>query len=115
MIFKPELARKVVDGSKTMTRRQIRPNGFRYRTGKEYAVQPGRGKFHVCHIRPYLVVTQMLGGISYDHAVREGFEDRNAFIAYWKRINGDWSPTENVTVIGWSNAEVRDCCAELEA
>ncbi len=113
MIFKPELAAKVLDGSKTMTRRQKRPSGVRYHAGREYAVQPGRGKFHICHIRPYMVATQRLGEMTTAQAAREGFPNVNHFLMYWAKINGPPDLSEAVTVIGWSRPEVRDCCAEL--
>ena len=118
MIFKPELAAKVLDGRKTTTRRRIRANGARYHSGRWYKVQPGRGKFHVCHIFVTESYTQCLGGISDDDAAREGFPiSRLDFIEYWRRINGDWNPSERVAVIEWDAVEVfcADCCAELEA
>lgn len=45
VIFRPELARKIIRGEKTMTRRPIKPGETtcRYRPGRDYAVQPGRG------------------------------------------------------------------------
>ena len=46
MIFKPELAEKVLAGEKTETRRVVKDGEVecRYVPGRDYAVQPGRGK-----------------------------------------------------------------------
>ena len=118
MIFKPELAAKVLDGRKTITRRRINPNGVRYHSGRWYKVQPGRGKFHVCHIFVTAVHTQTLGAVSDADAAREGFPvSRLDFIDYWKRINGGFDPDERIAVIEWSRemTYTEDCCAELEA
>ena len=40
MIFKPELLAKVLDGTKTMTRRRL---PCRYKVDRWYKAQPGRG------------------------------------------------------------------------
>ena len=108
MIFKPELARKVVNGSKTMTRRR---GDFSYSPGHEYKVQPGRSKFHVCHVFVTRVRAERLGDISQSDAKAEGFKDTSEFVAYWMRINKTWSPNERVAVIEWSKRESRKCCA----
>ena len=48
MIFSPMLARKVVTGKKTVTRRRLTHRGgrpIRYKPNHPYAVQPGRLRF----------------------------------------------------------------------
>ena len=110
MIFKPELARKVVDGSKTMTRRR---GDVSYSPERWYKVQPGRGKFHVCHVFVTSVREERLGDITLGDACAEGFQRVSDFIDYWMKLNRTWSPNELVAVIAWSKREVRECCAEL--
>lgn len=103
MIFKPELVEKILTGRKTVTRRPVKTtaNGVgkatvqtplnllapcRYEPGKDYALQPGRGKKAVARIRVLSVRRQRLG-IGFDggfeEARREGFSSWNAFADYW--------------------------------
>ncbi len=113
MIFKPELLAKVLDGTKTMTRRKL---PCRYKVDRWYMVQPGRGKFHVCHIFLTKVRETWLGAISRGDAKREGFKNTSDFSEYWLRINGVYNPHERVAVIEWVVfPAVKDCCAKLEA
>lgn len=95
MIFKPEMLKKVLSGEKTVTRRRT----SRYVVGRGYAVQPGRGKRHVAHIKVLGVNEECLGGISYRSAEAEGFESPSAFKAYWTTLHGSWNPAEFVTRI----------------
>jgi len=110
LIFKPELARKVLDGSKTMTRRA----GIRtYTVGREYAVQPGRGKFHVGHVTILSSHSERLRQITNRDALAEGFKDVSDFMEGWMRINGVWNPEAPVMAYRLGAVEVRECCAEL--
>ena len=110
MIFKPELAAKVLDGTKTMTRRRL---PCRYQAGRWYKVQPGRGKLHVCHIRIAEVREEPLIDILEDDAQREGFKSVAAFFLYWRRIHGEIDLSEHVAVIKWLSLEIKPCCAKL--
>lgn len=116
MIFKPELAAKVLSGEKTMTRRKL---PCRYKAGRWYKVQPGRGKFHVCHVFITKVREERLGDITYADARREGFESSTKFFVYWLKLVGEMRPRdfdERIAVIEWVvYPAVKDCCAELEA
>lgn len=115
MIFRPGLAAKVLNGTKTMTRRRLRRGGFPYSPGRWYKAQPGRGKFHICHIFVTKVRTQRLGDISDADALREGFESRNAFFLYWATMHR-LDTNERVAVIEWVVfPAVKDCCARIEA
>ena len=111
MIFKPELARKVLDGSKTMTRRR---GDFSYSPGREYKVQPGRSKFHVCHVLVTRVREERLGDISLGDAWAEGFQRVSAFMDYWTAINGGFDQDERVAVIEWDTSTIKECCARVE-
>lgn len=95
MIFGPEMLKKVLSGEKTVTRRRT----SYYVVGQEYAVQPGRGKRHVAHIRVTGAQDECLGGISYTSAKGEGFENPAAFKVYWTALHGGWNPAEVVTCI----------------
>ena len=85
MIFKPVLARAVAAGRKTQTRRPVRPGEktCRYREGRTYAVQPGRGKPGLARIRILHTELQQLGDLTYQDAKAEGFRTRDDFYAYW--------------------------------
>ena len=83
MIFKPDLAAKVADGTKTQTRR----HKLRYETGKDYAVQPGRGKHAICRVRITDVRQERLLDISDGDVKAEGFDGREAFLDRWEQIN----------------------------
>ena len=107
MIFGPELIGKVLDGSKTVTRRR----SSRYQVGKVYSVQPGRGRKHVGHIRVLVASEECLGGVSYRSAQAEGFESPAAFSEYWAALHGSWNPAEFVTRIIFTLAPFCPSCA----
>lgn len=103
MIFRPELAAKVMAGEKTVTRRLVSDNPrspwWRERCafppGKLFAVCPGRSKPNIGHGRVVSLRKERLGDIingalSHVEARREGFEDFYAFRDGWEKINGRW-------------------------
>ena len=96
MIFRPELVPLVLDGRKTQTRRL---GVFEYTPGRDYAVQPGRGKHAVGRIKVTAVRRERLGDISQADALREGFASRWEFIAYWRDLHGSWEPDLKPIVI----------------
>ena len=116
MIFRPELARLILSGEKSMTRRRL---PCRYRADRWYKVQPGRGEKHVCHIFLTKVRVERLRDISEQDAIREGFEGSTKFFVYWLKLVGEMRPRdfdERVAVIEWVvYPAVKDCCAKLEA
>lgn len=87
MIFKPEMVEKILAGEKTVTRRPARAYG-RYAAGRDYALQPGRGKFSVGRILIEAADLTALGSIDDADARREGFPDRAAFLVYWRGLYG---------------------------
>lgn len=103
MIFSPDLAEKILAGEKTVTRRPRRgsnPSGkpfgwvddpCRYKAGKTYAVQPGRGKKAVGHIRILSVKPQLMTDLDDDEARLEGFRNTGEFVAKWLAIYGKGS------------------------
>jgi hypothetical protein len=90
MIFSSAMVRAIATGRKTMTRRPAKPSDTecRYKPGKSYAVQPGRGRSSdgvrlvVTDVR-----TELLGLITYDDARAEGFKTRAEFMAYWVALH----------------------------
>lgn len=100
MNFQPELAAKVLAGTKVVTRRPVKDSGkaCRYRPGRPYAVQiprtegPGRGRGGkaIGYIHVTDVMRETLRMLSASEAVREGFADREAFRDYWVDLHGDY-------------------------
>jgi hypothetical protein len=100
VIFKPEMVEKILAGEKTVTRRPVkleidatwgqepirRALPSRYVVGKDYAVQPGRGRPGVARIRILGVTRTALQpheSWRAEEAQREGFETWQAFVDYW--------------------------------
>jgi len=93
MNFKPELCAKILDGTKTVTRRPIDGKTRIYKVGGEYAVCPGRGKHQVARMMVLDMRAESIGDITDGEAVLEGFADREAFVAYWRKLYcGEWDP-----------------------
>lgn len=97
MIFRPELAAKVLAGDKTVTRRLCSDNPrspwwrerCAFEPGRDYAVQAKRGTPSIGRIRIVSVQRcQWLSAISHHEALREGFKSGVAFIEAWRAING---------------------------
>jgi hypothetical protein len=105
VIFRPELARLVLSGRKTETRRPVKGDApARYRVGRTYAVQPGRTKPGIGRIRVTGVRREPLSAIDEEAARREGFPDRRAFFDYWRRLHGRVDPEREVWVIRFEPA-----------
>jgi len=90
MIFKPELVKKIQAGTKTMTRRPVRPGekSCTYEEGHSYAVTPGRGKLAVLRITVTEVRREHVGQINLRDARKEGFRTTGEFFDYWHRLYG---------------------------
>lgn len=94
MIFSGELCGKVLDGSKTQTRRPVRRDELGekpcpYRVGQTYAVQPGRGKRAVGRILVLSVDRVAVCAISTPDAVAEGFRSGVEFMDRWRSFYGN--------------------------
>lgn len=103
MIFRRELVEKILAGEKTETRRKVKPGETecRYKVGKTYAAQPGRGMKGVARIRIEYVRREELGDMRYGDAEREGFDGVGEFLAYWEKLYGAMDLTQEVWVIGF--------------
>lgn len=103
VIFSPDLAEKVIASQKTVTRRPRtgsnpsgKPGGWedepcRYKAGKTYAVQPGRGKKAIGRIRVLSVRPELMTDLDDDEARLEGFANTREFTAKWLSIYGKGS------------------------
>jgi len=102
---------KVLNGSKTQTRRIIKPDqclsssslyepysavvqrlqGYNwkdvYRVGVDYAVQPGRGKPAVARIRITDIRREDVRDISFEDAKAEGFASATHFLLVWTQMH----------------------------
>lgn len=114
MIFKPILIEKILAGEKTVTRR---PLPTPYEADREYAIQPGMARPSVGGIHTRFVNTEMLGTIDDDDAMREGFQDRSGFVAYWTDLYGGFDSTMHVARIEFELVEtthtICKCCNGL--
>jgi hypothetical protein len=106
MIFQYTV-KQVLSGDKTKTSRLINPhdaavmgrdgkievvlnNGRdKYRVGKTYAVQPGRGKPAVGRIRLLGIERRVISDTNKSEAKQEGFASRQEFFAQWDEIHGE--------------------------
>jgi hypothetical protein len=107
VIFKPEMVAKILAGEKTVTRRPVKwkisraaaPDLWfpcRYEVGKDYAVQPGRGKKAVARIRIVGVRRGLLAGVDREDARLEGFASVAHFRRYWTTLYGSFDSTQPV-------------------
>lgn len=111
MIFQPELVKQILAGRKTMTRRPVKDGetSCRYRPGRVYAVQQGRGKAATTRITILGEPRQeRLGDISLDDARREGFRTREEFREYWAGLYGSHDPERLVWVLSFAKGDCTD-------
>ncbi len=113
MNFQPHLARLVIAGKKTVTRRIASSNprspwnaaGCKLTIGRDYAICPGRGKPAIGRARVLSVRLIPLGRLSPDEARREGFDSIAAFEAAFTQINGSYDPQVMVWRVQLQRAE----------
>lgn len=114
MIFKPELAKLILQGKKTQTRRVVKYTErgktieCRYRAGCVYAVQPGRGSASLGRLTVTEVREECLGDLSLPDARREGFRTRTEFVDYWTVLHGTYDPSLKVWVISFVKGDATD-------
>lgn len=110
MIFKPRLARLILDGTKTQTRRPPKPGVTvcRYIAGRDYAVQDRRGGRSLARIYITDVRGQSLGQITLHQAHAEGFPDRVSFLDYWHELYGSVDLQQFVWAITFKLEEATD-------
>ena len=128
MLFKPELAQKIVAGQKTQTRRLVHPDDFsdetlvrrwkpnrsnptttmiRWGVGRTYAICPGRGKPQIGRILILNIRSEYINSITEADARREGFASRQEFLDTFKSINPKSKPDDRVWVIDFKHVDNR--------
>lgn len=99
MIFSANLLPKVLDGTKTQTRRPVRwptgalasvdpPKPCPYKPGGSYAIQPGRGQHGIARLCVLTVDRVPVASITQGDARAEGFPDAVSFLAAWHGFYG---------------------------
>jgi hypothetical protein len=107
VIFRPELARKIKEGKKTQTRRVVKGE-CRYKPGRSYALQTGRGKKASERITVMEVRQEKLEEITLRDARREGFRTTADFKDYWTDLHGSFEPEQLVHVISFELGDHTD-------
>lgn len=114
MNFRPEMVEAIRRGQKTETRRVANLNPRSpwcrercgVRMGKRYAICPGRGKAAVGYLEltraPELSLIENITDLG---ASREGFDDRDAFLAYFAEMHPHVSVKAEVWVIAFKVTE----------
>lgn len=98
MIFSPKLARLIIAGRKTQTRRKVKDDeaACRYKSGRHYALQvpaPKGSRARALTKDGYRLEVldtrcEMVGEISFEDARAEGFKSREEFFDYWRLLYG---------------------------
>jgi len=94
MLFKKPLLAKVLDGSKTQSRR-IHKRALK--VGHTYGITCRRYQKSQGHITILRTSQQRLGDITLEDAKAEGFSNIEEFREAWININGAWNPEQTVT------------------
>jgi hypothetical protein len=113
MLFKPVLINRIFADEKTHTRRPTRHldgREVRYVVGGTYAVQPGRGKHHVGHIKITSLDVGPLGDLTPEQAKQEGFPSPAEFARYWRDLHGRYDRNALVVDLGFERAAMCDDC-----
>jgi len=107
MQFKRELANKILAGEKTQTRRPVKVNEYqtthddlvevrngrlKWRVGKTYSVQPGRGKKGEGFMKLTSIRREKVESITEDDVMAEGLVSRDKFLEIWNGFYGDAYP-----------------------
>lgn len=88
MIFGPDMTARILLGEKTETRRVASPGvPCRYRPGRTYAVQPGRGLKGAFRVLVTAVERVPLDAMTEADARAEGFGSLAGFRARWAELH----------------------------
>ena len=72
---------------------------IKWQVGKDYAVQPGRGKHAIGRMCITNIRQERAGDISEADAIAEGFDGVQGFIDIWTALYGKWTPEQAVWVL----------------
>jgi hypothetical protein len=87
VIFQPEFAELVLAGRKTQTRRRFKSwdsESCRYKVGRTYAVQDGRGRPALGRILILSVAPVRVEDLDGEDAIGEGFGSQAEFWHWWE-------------------------------
>jgi hypothetical protein len=88
LIFTPAQASLVLAGKKTHDRRPVKPGrNCAYKKGRTYAVQQGRGRPGIGHVRVLKVSRATLTELTQRDAIAEGFRTRAEFFDHWADLH----------------------------
>lgn len=87
MIFSTQSIIKILTGRKTQTRRFVRYR--QYMAGRDYAVQPGRGKQSIARIRALQIGQVSPFEIGTHDAKAEGYQSSEQFSEAWAAMHGN--------------------------
>lgn len=116
----------VLKGQKTQTRRLMKEGDVavqddlnqiqavhghgreKWRVGKTYAVQTGRGHKAIASIRLKAIDAQKASDISKQEAMKEGYQTREEFLESWKMIHGEANLAAQVWVLTFELVDAVD-------
>ena len=101
LLFKNHLVPKIVDGSKTATRRARRPN---VKQGKTYRIRINYKGSLLHQIKIEELFQQRLGEMTDDDAWKEGFPSLQDYRVAWEDIYGHWDDNRIVWVVEFTYA-----------
>lgn len=94
MLFKKHLLHKVMDGTKTQTRRIHKRT---LKVGRTYGASCRRYQKSQAHITILRASPERIGDITLEDVKAEGFNTLEEFKETWIKINGSWNPDQLVT------------------
>ena len=101
LLFKKHLVPKIIDGSKTATRRARRPN---VKPGKTYRIRVNYKGSLDHQIRVTKLFQQRLGAMTEDDAWKEGLPFLKDYREVWVDIYGHWDNDRMVWVVEFTYA-----------
>lgn len=107
MLFRRELANKIIAGEKTATRRLPKDNprspwywkGCRYHVGRDFPIMAGFKQGALGRAIVDRVALERLGAVNSRDAKREGFASVQDFFEAFEQINGSFDPLAWVWVV----------------
>ena len=105
-LFKPEHVPKILNGTKTMTRRIWKRN--RANVGSIHQARTELFGKPFTFLKVLKRFDERLGDISDIDCIKEGYQNREDFKNIWIKINGSWNPDIIVKVTEFCQMELKD-------